>query len=303
MDHRKKLFQTISCVLSLALLGSCAPDSEKTMDSTTLPKAESLPSYSENIETTSYSETIETTVPETSTEDSIVSSNSKEPDPIETQDDFSDIVELTYEQRMERLDQIAERALHTEIRNDMKIEEIISCLIDRYIICLNTYVGSSLFDLVADESGSWINITDQDKNIYHKIKFRYFNTLAEMEDFTKSTFTQSKAESWITISSAENTDTYIPRFIENEDGIYYCTPLYVISPSPVFYDNYIVEIKECIETECVFSYNANVDPKRYNQMLEAEGRMVWAESDFYHEGRIVLEDGEWKVDYVSPAAF
>lgn len=33
MDHRKKLFQIISCALSLALLGSCAPDSAVSMES------------------------------------------------------------------------------------------------------------------------------------------------------------------------------------------------------------------------------------------------------------------------------
>lgn len=33
MDHRKKLFQIISCVLSLALLGSCASDPEVSMES------------------------------------------------------------------------------------------------------------------------------------------------------------------------------------------------------------------------------------------------------------------------------
>lgn len=230
-----------------------------------------------------------------------VSSDSEGPEPIETQDDFSDIVELTYEQRMERFDQIAERAFHTEIKNDMEMEEIISCLMDRYIICTHTYVVSSLFDLAVDENGSWITITDQDQHEYHKIQHRYFNTLAEMEDFTKNTFTQSRAELYI--SSSSSMDVYIPKFIENEDGIYYCMPSYFISPSPAFYDDYIVEIKECSETECVFSYNANVDPKRYNQMLEAEGRMVWAESDFYHEGRIVLENGEWKIDSTSPAAF
>lgn len=246
-------------------------------------------------------EVVSTTAPEPSTEASSISSNSKEPDPIETQDDFSDIVELTYEQIMERFDQIAERAFHTEIKNDMEMKEIISHLMDRYIICTNTYVLSYLFDLATDENGSRITITDQDQNIYHKIQFRYFNTLAEMENFTKNTFTQSRAELYV--SSSSSMDVYIPMFIENEDGIYYCMPSYFISPSPAFYDDYIVEIKEQSETECVFSYSANVDPKRYNQMLEAEGRMVWAESDFYHEGKIVLENGKWKVDYVSPAAF
>lgn len=230
-----------------------------------------------------------------------ISSDTEEAEPTEVQDDFSDIVELTYEQIMERFDQIAERAFHTEIKNDMEMEEIISCLMDRYIICTNTHVLSYLFDLATDENGSWITITDQDQNEYHKIQHRYFNTLEEMEDFTKNTCTQSRAELYA--SSSSSMDVYIPMFIENEDGIYYCMPSYYISPSPAFYDDYIVEIKEQSETECVFSYSANVDPKRYNQMCEANGEMVWAESDFYHEGKIVLENGKWKVDYVSPAAF
>lgn len=245
-------------------------------------------------------EVVSTTAPEPSAEASSMASNSEEPDSSETQDDFSDIIEFM-EHRSERFDQIAERAFHTEIKNDMEMEEIISHLMDRYIICTNTYVLSYLFDLATDENGSRITITDQDQNIYHKIQFRYFNTLAEMENFTKNTFTQSRAELYV--SSSSSMDVYIPMFIENEDGIYYCMPSYFISPSPAFYDDYIVEIKEQSETECVFSYSANVDPKRYNQMCEANGEMVWAESDFYHEGKIVLENGKWKVDYVSPAAF
>lgn len=301
MEHKKRLLKITSRALTLTIACSCGAAAEKQTQAPALPKTESLPAYSESAETTFYSETIETTAPEISAEISSVSSDSEEPDPIETQDDFSDIIELfpsTIEEQMERFDRIAERAFHTEIKNDMEMEEIISYLMDRYIICTNTYDVRTLFDWDFDEQFKYLDHT------YYKMQHRYFNTLSEMEDFVKKTFTHEKAEIWISTSSSEpGSNTYVPRFIQKEDGIYFCVPDYVFIPPPSFLDNHIIEIKECGETECVFSYNANIDPKGYNQMIEAEGGITWSESDFFHEGKIVLEDGEWKIDYISPAAF
>lgn len=220
-----------------------------------------------------------------------------EPDPIKTQDDFSDIIELM-KQSSEGFDQIAERAFHTEIKNDMEMEEIISLLMDRYIICTNTYDVRTLFDWDFDEQFEYLDHT------YYKMQHRYFNTLAEMEDFVRGTFTHEWAEIWIsTSSSTDSSNTYVPRFIQKEDGIYFCIPDYVFIPPPSFLDNHIIEIKECSEMECVFSYNANIDLKRYKQMCEVTGEISWPESAFLHEGKIVLEDGEWKIDSIFPAAF
>lgn len=305
MDHRKKLFQIISCALSLALLGSCAPDSEKNVESTTLPKTESLPSYSENTETTSYSEMIETTVPVTSTENSIESSNSEEPEPTETQDDFSDVSELdlSSEQVKEKLSAIVERTRYAEITNDMETEEIISRLMDRYLLCVYTYDDTTLFDIVTDENGSWVEVKDQDQNVYYKINHSCFDNLNEMEQFVRETFSSETANRWIKASSSDSQESYIPKFIQREDGIYFCMPKYVYSFPPAFLDNFIIEIKECSETECVFSYNANVDPERFIQMRIANGQIPPSEFVFFHEGKIIFEDGKWKIDYVFPAVF
>ncbi len=236
-----------------------------------------------------------------SAENSHISSNLEESDTIETQDDFSDILELfpsTIEEEMERFDLIAERAFHTEIKNDMEMEEIISLLMDRYIICTNTYDVRTLFDWDFDEQLEYLDHT------YYKMQHHYFNTLSEIEDFVRGTFTHEKAEIMISTSSSEDSsNTYVPRFIQKEDGIYFCIPDYVFIPPPSFLDNHIIEIKECSETECVFSYNANIDLKRYEQMCEATGQISWPESAFLHEGKIVLEDGEWKIDSIFPAAF
>lgn len=227
-----------------------------------------------------------------------ISSDTEEAETTEPQDDFSDIVELTDEQTMERFDQIAERAFHTEIKNDMGMEEIISLLMDRYIICTNTYDVRTLFDWDFDEQFEYLDHT------YYKMQHRYFNALSEMEDFVRGTFTHEEAEIWISTSSSEpSSNTYVPRFIQKEDGIYFCIPDYVFIPPPSFLDNHIIEIKECSETECVFSYNANIDLKRHKQMCEATGEISWPESAFLHEGKIVLEDGEWKIDSIFPAAF
>lgn len=242
-------------------------------------------------------EVVSTTAPEPSAEASSMASNSEEPDSSETQDDFSDIIEFM-EHRSERFVQIAERAFHTEIKNDMEMEEIISHLMDRYIICANTYIVRTLFDWDFDERFEYRDHT------YYKMQHRYFNTLSEMEDFVRGTFSHKRAESWISTSSSEySSNIYVPRFIQKEDGIYFCIPDYVYIPPPGFLDYYSIEIKEQSETECMFSYNTKIDPKRYNRMLEEQGRITWSESDFFHEGKIVLEDGEWRIDSIFPAAF
>lgn len=219
-----------------------------------------------------------------------VSSDSEEPEPIETQDDFSDVSEQLPSAK--RFDLIAERAFHTEIKNDMEMEEIISHLMDREIICSHTYELRTLFDWDFDERFKYQDHT------YYKMQHRYFNTLSEMEDFVRGTFTHEMAESWISTSSSDYGSTYTPRFIQKEDGIYFCIPDWVVIPGPIafFLDNCTIEIKEQSETECVFSYIANVDVERYNQMCEAQGMATWVESDFYCTVKIILEDGEWKID-------
>ncbi len=211
-------------------------------------------------------------------------------DPIETQDDFSDVLEQLPSAK--RFDLIAERAFHTEIKNDMEMEEIISHLMDREIICSHTYELRTLFDWDFDE---WFEYQD---HTYYKMQHRFFNTLSEMEDFVRGTFTHEMAESWISTSSSDYGSTYTPRFIQKEDGIYFCIPDWVVIPAPIafFLDNCTIEIKEQSETECVFSYIANVDVERYNQMCEAQGIATWVESDFYCTLKIILEDGEWKID-------
>lgn len=296
MENHKRPLKMLSCVFSLMIACSCGIASKESTENPNPLKTESLPSYSENTETTA---------PETSAEISPISSSSEEPDPTETQDDFSDVsgLDLSSEQVKEKLSSIVERTRYAEITNDMDAEEIISHLMDRYLLCVYTYKGTTLFDIVTDENGSWVEVEDQEQNIYYKINHFCFDNLNEMEQFVRETFSSETADRWIKASSSNPHESYIPKFIQREDGIYFCMPKYVYSFPPAFLDNFIIEIKECSETECVFSYNANVDPERFIQMRIANGKIPPSESDFFHEGKIVLEDGKWKIDSMFPAVF
>lgn len=291
MNARKHILALFVSTL-LFFIGACAPINEKTTAEKTPETSEKSSEFLLPDSTVSTKEVPEDTRESEAKKTSATSVSAE----TEIQDDFSDIIEFM-EHRSKRFDQIAERAFHTEIKNDMEMEEIISLLMDRYIICTNTYDVRTLFDWDFDEQFEYLDHT------YYKMQHRYFNTLSEIEDFVRGTFTHKEAGIMISTSSSEDSSTYVPRFIQKDDGIYFCIPDYVFIPPPSFLDNHIIEIKECSETECVFSYNANVDPKRYNQMCVAEGGITWSEFDFFHEGKIVLEDGEWKIDSISPAAF
>lgn len=296
------------CAMSFLFLCSCAPTSDESVEISTHPTIESLTSDPETAKTTALETSMEAVFPlneRLSEEMSFISFDAEKTEPTEGQDDFSDVsgLELSSEQVKEKLSSIVERTRYAKITNDMDTEEIILRLMDRYLLCVYTYDNTTLFDIVTDENGSWIEVEDQDQNTYYKIKHSCFDNLNEMEHFVRETFSSETADRWIKASSSGSPESYIPKFIQREDGIYYCMPKYEYSFPPPFLDNFIIEIKECSETECVFSYNANVDPERFIQMRIANGRIPPSEFDFFHEGKIILEDGKWKIDSIFPTAF
>lgn len=164
---------------------------------------------------------------------------------------------------------------------DNSIEQSISRLMDKNLICIYTYFTSALFQTH--------NLsTSVDDDGYYPIDLRFFENLPEFYEMLESTYTESISNKLIHgyITPGE------PTFLEIDGMIMYNPNYTYFTTGPYFSDlGYKVEITEQSDSLCKFSYvplYELLSDDEYNRLAEC-----WGDDLLPHECEAVFENGEW----------
>lgn len=169
---------------------------------------------------------------------------------------------------------------------DNSIEESISRLMNKNLICIYTYFTSALFQA----HNPSISV---DNDGYYPIDLRFFDNLPDFYETLESTYTESVSDKLI--------QGYInpgkPTFLE-KDGMIMYNPNYTsFTTGPYFSDlGYKVEIIEQFDSLCKFSYAPLFEllsDDEYNKLEEC-----WGDDLLPHECEAVYENGEWRLNNI-----
>lgn len=263
MNLSKKPLKIISCVLSFALLGSCAPASEESAELSTLPMTESLPSDSESTETTAPETSAEavsssderlpeesTLIPdENSTEETISSAETDDGENVNkwiwgefiVPDNWREV--LTTEEAFERFDEIT-----APLPEGASLEDEIVLLMNRNVLCFS--IGHlERFEFIDPVSGLKYSSNEA---LHVRARSEYFSTIREIENLYKQTYTEDYA--YISFYGTE--DRPRQEFIKDEDGIIWidmrCVGNWVRDP---FKLRSYIEIVNVSDTDCEFLWH------------------------------------------------
>lgn len=178
-----------------------------------------------------------------------------------------------------------ENIISGETSTDNSMQEVISLLMDKNLICIYTYFTTALF-------------RSQDTSLnydgYSPIEFWFFKDLSDFYTLVESTYIEKTVNELI----QGHKDTGEALFIEKDGMTMYNPNNTLFTTGPYFSDlGYEIEITDQSDTLCKFLYKPifeTLSDEEYNQISEYWGNDILQP----YECEIVFENGEWKLGYM-----
>lgn len=295
MNLSKKPLKIISCVLSIALLGSCAPASEESAKLSTLPMTESLPSDSESTETTAPETSAEavsssdehlpeesTLIPdENSTEETISSAETDDGENANEwiwgefiiPENWREV--LTTEEAFANFD-----AITAPLPKGASLEDEIVLLMNRNVLCFDTAYATPFESIDPEQEFDYRS----DGILHDRVRSEYFSTIQDIKNLYSQTYTEECANRLF--YGTEDKPRQI--FVKDEDGIIWidmrCVTYWSTSP---FYNRTYVEIVNESELNCEFLWHypraVYYDDLPFHQQIKCTA---------------VRENDEWKLTFL-----